>query len=393
MKDLKIYIFLVSALMLVYLVMQYNRPKTIDWTQTLNNNDKIPFGTYILFNRLHDIFPKANVQTYRDPVYNVISDHGNQHGAYIILCHDANINEYDYNKLQKYVKAGNDVFIAASRFGPYISKKLKIQTSADLLTLSDHDHPVRFLNKHIDTAEYYNIDKKISDGYFTKLDTTRALILGETGGHRANFIKYNMGKGNIYLNASPMLFTNYGILQPKGANYAAIALSHLKNTGNILWDEYYTQGRSGEESLMRVFLRDPMLKSAFYIALFSLLAFVIYEMKRRQRIIPIIEPLNNTAVDFAKVVGQVYYEQRDNHNIAQKKMVYFLEFVRTQYYLKTNQLDDEFTHTLAQKSGMELPLVQKLIWQFITIRNGQRVSDKELIELNRNIEQFYTQSR
>src|ERR1700761_438301 len=142
MKDLKIYIFLVSALMLVYLVIQYNRPKTIDWTQTLNNNDKIPFGTYILFNRLHDIFPKADVQTYREPVYNVISDHGDQRSAYIIICHEANINEYDYNKLQKYVKSGNDVFIAASRFGPYISKMLKIQTSADLLTLSDHDHPV-----------------------------------------------------------------------------------------------------------------------------------------------------------------------------------------------------------------------------------------------------------
>ncbi len=392
MKDLKIYIFLVSALMVVYLVMQYNRPKTIDWTQTLNNNDKIPFGTYILFNRLHDIFPKANVQTYREPAYNVISDHGDVHGVYIIICEDANINEYDYNKLQKYVKAGNDVFIAASRFGPYIGKMLKIQTSADLFVLNDHDHPVRFLNKNIDTAEYYNIDKKIDNGYFIKLDTTKALMLGENGDHRANFIKYNMGKGNIYFNASPMLFTNYALLQPKGAKYAAIALSNLKPTGNVFWDEYYTQGRSGEESMMRVFLRNPMLKSAFYIALFSLLIFVLYEIKRRQRIIPIIEPLNNTAVDFAKVVGHVYYEQRDNHNIAQKKMVYFLEFVRTQHYLKTNQLDDDFTHALAQKSGMELPLVQKLIWQFISIRNGQQVSDKELIELNRNIEQFYTQS-
>jgi hypothetical protein len=196
----------------------------------------------------------------------------------------------------------------------------------------------------------------------------------------------------VYFNASPLLFTNYGLLQPKGVNYAAIALSNLKTTDNILWDEYYTQGRSGEESMMRVFLQNPMLKSAFYIALFSLLAFVLYEMKRRQRIIPIIEPLNNTAVDFANVVGQVYYEQRNNHNIAEKKMVYFLEFVRAQYYLKTNQLDDEFTRTLAQKSGLEMPVVQKLIWQFITIKNGQQVSDKELIELNRNIEQFYTQS-
>ncbi|NCD72316.1 DUF4350 domain-containing protein [Mucilaginibacter agri] len=391
MKDLKIYIVIASLLLVGYIVVQYNRPKTIDWTQTLNNDDKIPFGTYILFNRLHDIFPGANVQTFREPVYNVISDHGNKPGTYIIICGTANINEYDYNKLVRYLKNGSNVFIAAKDFGTYIKKNLKVETYSD--PFNNHNTPVHFLNKYVDSTEYYNTDKYVGNSYFSKIDTAKAIVLGENGSHQSNFIKFNIGKGALYLSANPLLFSNYNILQPKGANYAAIALSNLKNTKDIFWDEYYTQGRTGQESLMRVFLRDPLLRSAFYIAFFSLLIFVLYEMKRRQRIIPIIEPLSNTSAEFAKVVGQVYYEQRNNNNIAQKKATYFLEFVRTHYYLKTNQLSDEFTRTLAQKSGADLALLQNIIAHFIMARTGQPVSDRELIELNQNIEQFYIQSR
>jgi len=72
MKDLKIYVFLATALLLVYLVAQYNRPKATDWTVTLSNNDKIPFGTYVLYNRINDILPGATIKNYREPVYNVI---------------------------------------------------------------------------------------------------------------------------------------------------------------------------------------------------------------------------------------------------------------------------------------------------------------------------------
>ena len=92
---------------------------------------------------------------------------------------------------------------------------------------------------------------------------------------------------------------NYSLLQDMGAAYSSIALSYVKNSSNLYWDQYYTRGREGAESPMRVFLQNYSLRWAFYIAVFSLLLFVLYEMKRRQRIIPIIPPLNNTTVEFA----------------------------------------------------------------------------------------------
>ena len=104
---------------------------------------------------------------------------------------------------------------------------------------------------------------------------------------------------------------------------------------------------------MRVFFSHASLQWAYYISLFGMVIFVLYEMKRRQRIIPVIEPLKNSTVEFVNVVGQVYYEQRNNMNIAQKKILFFLEHLRTKYYLKTNPLDQEFIERLSQKTGIE----------------------------------------
>jgi hypothetical protein len=390
MKDLKIYLFFASALLIVYMVAQYNRPKAVDWKETLNNEDKIPFGTYIAYNRLHDIFPHAPISTYREPVYNVLTEKQVKNSTYIIIANSVNLDEYDYGKLSKYIKAGNDVLIAASYFGAYFQNKLHMEAGAEFGTAKTVTG-IRFVNKNL--GDYiYAVDKHTTDGIFSKFDTAKVVVLGENVNHHVNFLKISMGKGSLYLNANPLIFSNYSLLQKDGAAYAERVLSHLKNNKSLVWDQFYTQGREGEESSMRVFLKYPSLRWSFYIITFSLLAFVLYQMKRKQRIIPIIPPLANTTVEFAKVVGQVYYEQRDNSNIAQKKAAYFLEFIRTRYNLKTGLMDDSFITVLAQKSGVTTVLVKELFYQIILIQSGHQVSNDMLITLNQNIQQFYIQS-
>ena len=108
--------------------------------------------------------------------------------------------------------------------------------------------------------------------------------------------------------------------------------------------------------------------------------------------IPVIAPLQNSTLEFVNVVGQVYYEQRNNANIAEKVVSYFLEHVRTVYYLKTNLLDQDFITALSLKSGANIQLVQQLVSQFTLVRGGYKITDKELISLNQNIEQFYIQA-
>jgi hypothetical protein len=369
-------------------VAQFNKPKPTDWSTTLSSNDKIPFGTYILYNRITDIFPGAKVKTFREPVYNVIDDENIENGTYMIIGDDIDIDTNDYVQLKKYIEKGNDVFIAANTFSGELAKILKINTENDRSPATR----IGFINNQW-KDNLYDVDKYSSNGYFADFDTFKAVVLGNNQYHHFNYIRFPMGKGNLYLNANPQMFTNYSLLQDMGAAYSSIALSYVKNSKNLYWDQYYTLGREGAESPMRVFLQNNSLRWAFYIAIFSLLVFVLYEMKRRQRIIPIIPPLNNTTVEFAGIVGQVYYEQRNNGNIAQKKAAYFLEHIRSTYNIRTQVFDEEFITTLSQKSGAKPELVKDLANQITHVNITSQISDNELIDLNRNIEQFYIQSR
>ncbi len=124
-----------------------------------------------------------------------------------------------------------------------------------------------------------------------------------------------------------------------------------------------------------------------------MLIFILFEIKRRQRIIPVIEPLSNSTLDFVNVVGQVYYEKRDNSNIAHKKILYFFTHLRDTFQLKTTTLDTEFVERLAVKTGIEQKFAVELISYIRYISAQNNVNDRDLIELNKLIEKFYKQSR
>lgn len=389
MKSLRLYIIVLSVLIIGYLVAQYNRPKAIDWSETYSSRDKIPFGTYITYNRLNDIFPGAKVQTFREPIYNVVNDHGITHATYLIICNSINLNEYDYKKLTQFIKSGSDVFISASYFGEQLRKELKIETTVEIKKTGG----LKFVNQQLDTNKIYYTDGRVGDIYFSQLDTAKMVALGSNVFHRANFLRYSTGKGNLFLNSNPAMFTNYSLFNKSGNAYAARALSFVKNDGILIWDQYYALGRADDSSDMRVFLRNDALRWTFYIAFFSLIVFVLYETKRRQRIIPVIEPLANSTLNFVNVVGQVYYEQRDNRNISNKKILYFLEHLRTVFYLKTNPLDEAFIDNLSKKTAIEHSFATELVNHINYLHAAQQVTNTELVKLNQLIEQFYKQSK
>ena len=391
MKDFKIYVFIASILITIYIVVQYEKPKPINWRATYLKTDKIPLGTYILYNQLHDIFPGAIIKTFREPVYNVLNDYQIKSATYLIIARSTNLNESDFNKMLPFIKLGNDVLISASDFGTYLYKKLKISTDNgydDKGTDSVH-----FVNDHLDTNKIYVTDPGLQTTHFAEFDTVKAVVIARDKSKNSVLIKYVFGKGALYLSSNPQVFSNYNMLTARGADFTASALSYLKNNKTILWDEYYAAGRPYEGSIMRVFFANSFLKSAYYIALVSLILFVIYKSKREQRIIPVIEPLRNSTVDFINVVGQVYYEARDNSNIAQKKVIYLLDHIRQKYRMQTAIFDQEFISSLATVTAIAPNEIVALFNMINTVKAGGHISDQRLIELNNLIEQFYIKSR
>jgi hypothetical protein len=217
-------------------------------------------------------------------------------------------------------------------------------------------------------------------------------VIGKNNNGHCTYLSFKFGKGSLYLCANPSIFSNYSLLTKEGADYAAKALSYLPIAQNIYWDEFQNGDIAEDESPMRVFFNHPSLQWAWYLSLFGMLVFVIFEIKRRQRIIPVIEPLRNSTLDFVNVVGQVYYEKRNNTNIAHKKILYLFAHLRDEYQIKTNKLDNEFVEKLTSKLGLEASFAREFVnfIQYISVQN--HVSDRELIELNKLIEKLYIQS-
>ena len=84
----------------------------------------------------------------------------------------------------------------------------------------------------------------------------------------------------------------------------------------------------------------------------------------------------------------MYFEHKDFGNIIAKKITYFLEVVRSKYYVNTSDLNEDFSSNLALKSGNSLDKSKKLIALITHLKGKTTFSEKDIITLNKQIEDF-----
>src|SRR5690606_34288153 len=137
------------------------------------------------------------------------------------------------------------------------------------------------------------------------------------------FIATKFGKGTIYLNTTPILLTNYYLLNKDNdfSGFAESFASVIKKK-NVVWFDvnYSSNEREKNQSIFRVLFKNKSLRFAWYTLIASLLLFVIFYGKRKQRIIPIIEPVKNTTVEYVETVGNLYFQENDITQLLQKQI-------------------------------------------------------------------------
>lgn len=394
MKGFKTYIIGCVVLLALYLIAQYYRPKPTNWTPTYLKEDKIPFGLYLLHEEIGQLFPDAVVKVSRLPAYNTLKDQRYTHAAYLFVAGDLKLDSLDCASLVQFMEQGNRVFISTFDLGKQLTKQLKkTDFDAHYDVKRKKSIPLNFVNPAVKAKKDYVFDERLADYYFRAVDTSRTTVLGKDAKGEVTFVKYTYGKGALFILPNPKIFTNYSLLDPQGADYAAKALSYLTDVKTLIWDENNTRGNVEDDSILRVLFKYDQLRWAYLLTVTGILIFVFFEMKRRQRIIPVVEPLKNTSVDFVKVVGKVYYQQRDNKDIALKKISYFLEFVRNNYRLKASKADMELQELLILKSDVAEDVIKALFVIIQQINGEIRVKDDQLITLNKLTEQFYKEAR
>ena len=133
----------------------------------------------------------------------------------------------------------------------------------------------------------------------------------------------------------------------------------------VVWDEYYLnkkfldereEPKKGWFSVLMGTENDngkKPFRAAFWLLILLLLLYVLLEMRRKQRYIPVIKKPRNDSLDFVKTIGRLYFDKGDHKNLCRKMSAYFLEHVRNKYKLSTGTLDDNFVKNLQFKSGQK----------------------------------------
>jgi hypothetical protein len=207
-------------------------------------------------------------------------------------------------------------------------------------------------------------------------------------------VRLDHGRGHFYLCSVPLAFGNYWVLQPHTANFAFAALSYLPAGRPAWWDEYQKQGRLGEQSTLRVIMAHPALRMAYYLCLVAGLLFVLVEARRRQRVIPTLRPLPNTTLLFTRTVAGLYQQGRNHAQIAEKKTVLFLDYLRTRFQEPAPDLGDEaFRERLSQKAGLSRTRIDELVRLINFARTAPAITDRELLILSRAIHDFKRESQ
>lgn len=396
-RNIKIYIAFLVLLFGFILLIDKGKPKPIDWTPTYSVNDKIPFGLYVFDQEASRFFKNQKIKRistetpyeYLDSQYDDTEGAENYKvkGNFINISEVNNIDDQSMKEILYFVSHGNNAFLSMKEFPALLLDSLKIQVQTDF---PPADSVVTWLANKKLSSKKYTLNSGLND-YFSKIDTLNTTVLGyqiNKKNKQINFIEVPYKNGYVYLHTQPVAFTNYTLLKKDRYQYAENVLSYFSK-GAIFW---YNKGPKDERisgSPLRYIMSQPPLKSAWFLGLFGILIFMIFNAKRKQRVVPIIKPLENLTVDFTKTIGNLYYQEGDHTNIIDKKIIYFLEKIRTDFLIDTTKLDDDFIKKLHYKTGKDEKDIQELVSLINHHRNSYHGSlEEDLLRINTAIEKI-----
>jgi hypothetical protein len=380
--------------------------KETDWSENFREKTKSPFGTYIVFHESENLFNGNKAELLNQHVYDFLIDRYIEYeDSFNYICikyNDRKSNGDGINELLDYVYDGNTAFYSLNDFSLELQNALDIKvTNLDSLAfqafyLKELKGDLQLENEDFD-RETYNFNRNLRRNYFSSYNEKNTIVLGTQtieNKEQPTFLKIYHGEGAIYVHTQPIVFTNYYMLN-ENYSYAENVLSYLPDA-KTFWDPQIRSSKishkdhddSDNESVLIFFWENPSLRWFLYLSFFGLILFMVFNARRKQRAIPVIETPNNSTVEFTQTISNLYLKNEDHKNLIDKKILFFLEKVRTRYLIDTNNLNNEFMEKLALKSGNSLENTKYLINTILVLIKKTECTDTELTGLNKMIDNF-----
>ena len=229
-----------------------------------------------------------------------------------------------------------------------------------------------------DTPATYQVAEQMLGSEIQPFDSNEEVIAWADDRIVAERVLRNKQGGELLLVCTPLLMTNYGILDPGASPYVVRLMSLMADRPvvrlvleqSLLDDSLGRDGWEDEQkhtelsrSSIEYFLSQPALRAALYIIVATLLLLAFFRARRRQRPIPVYrEPVNHT-LEFVQIVGNIYYSRGDYKNLLYMKYVYFAEELRRRLMIDINdrEADPQNMALLANKTGLDPAFVQQTV--------------------------------
>lgn len=397
-KGNKKYYYILAIVFIGVVVLQYMQPKPINWSRTYLKKDKIPFGCYAIFNLIENNYANkviVNQQTIYD-INNQINDSLN---TLIIVNDKIEFTKLDLQSLYKFIKKGNTVFLASNQYQSTLKDTFKLDTqynwgttnsSVDSLILKP-SFEVRYIAAKNNFLKSYIYPQVATESYFTGFDTTLFRVSSVNKQNNPVLIEAKIGNGKLIISSLPDVFGNLFIVNHNNRYYTYTLLSKIKNK-TIIWDEYYKTYNVQQKGLFQFIFSNDSLYMGYMILMIGLFIFMIFEMKRRQRPIPIIKPLQNSTLEFVDVISHVYFNSKNHKHIAEETILYFYFFIRKKFNVSTNEINNELFDIVSKLSGVDLLEVKKLLHYCENLKQAPSLTQYDLLELNDRINNFKQKS-
>ncbi len=430
----------------VLLVVFYS-DSDIDWNERYKPDEKMPYDTYLIEQLLRNNASSVPFYSIQDSTHLYLTDTA-QNQLLVFIGNTFFYNEKDLSAMLDFIDSGNTVFLAAEDLDKALLDSLYLDTKIPVLHLDEEVYQEEMVNYPVFEESVFshdfqsqNIQMRLSRSSkeaqlcyvydFDTLATTwlyfneswmsyypsgQMVTLGTfvskgalpTAKAFVNFIEINYGKGKLYLHLQPRIFTNYFLKERNTFDYVSSVFKDIKPS-KIWWAEENRKfdfiktedpdsyNQAPDESFMEFILSERALRNGWYFMLFGVLLYLLFGAKRKQRIIPLQEKKDNTSIEYAEVISQLFLEQKDHSKLILMKKELFKHYVRDRYGVKIPSTRKELTEPLLRlletRSGIASQELIVLFDLWFHIEAIGPVYTSEMLTFHNRLETFYKNSK
>ncbi len=397
MKRYKNQIIFGLALGLLLLLMFWAEPRQIE-SATWHPDDKQAFGGYVL-HRLLPAYTETEAEAVFESLYRHLSDSlSASQSSYLLIADALALDSLDWHKLKRRVKAGHTAIISAHAIAGAPQEELgfqikKFSFNQDPETWQEwlsetrnmaFQGPAGFPTDTFALPQpalaYYLADNRESDTLFPYQS-----LAGSAEGF--DFLRrYTIGEGQLYLSTTPLLFSNYFLVDSNAAPLALGLLSLLPAGQKVEHYAYYQLGRMEAQSQLRFVLSQPSLRLGLAFGLLLLLLYMVLGVRREQRPIPVLAPPSNQSLAFVRTLGALHWQNGDQSSILSKRMAYWQDYVFRRFRLRITA-DEKCWQDLRQLSRAPADSIETLKKAWFL--RGKTVDLENLKRLDQALDSFY----